>query len=109
MRNPLLLQALMLAGLTAQTDAEREWEREVTLPIRRRELPLPPVPEDLRHLAMTRRFPLAAEVEHPAWSWPRGMRWGRACPACRREVAQGVKVCDRGHKPTKTRRVQLPK
>lgn len=99
----------MLAALGTSDQTDARDDLEVRLPPRRRELPLPPVPEDLRHLAKTRRFSLSAEVEHPAWSWPRGMRWGRVCPACRREVAQGVKVCDRGHKPTKTRRVQLPK
>lgn len=116
MRNPLLLQALMLAtlGSSAQTDARDDLE--VRLPPRRRpQLPhLSPgdfEPSRHQHTARPKRSSLdvAGEVEHPDWNFPRARRWGRACLVCKVEVDQGLKVCSRGHKPTKTRRVQLPK
>lgn len=111
----LLMQALMLGALAGPPMAE-EGHREARLPPRRRPA-LPDLdPEELeprrhQHTARTRRSPFASgvvEVDHPDWRFPRGQRWGRACPACKREVAQTVKVCDRDHKPTKTRRVLLP-
>lgn len=108
MRTPLLLQALMLASLGTSDQTDARDDLEVRLPPRR-----PGDPEPWRHHRPARPsyigFDRSHEVEHPDWNFPRARRWGRACLVCKVEVDQGLKVCSRGHKPTKTRRVQLPK